>query len=134
MPAAFFAVFKYNGQHQFTLDKEGHCAIVPAFVLLRFLTIHKLQQPANSFSFGGIHGLYHGIGVGVVEIYYKAVAAFQFFTERRTVAGQENERTQKQQEYNFHVPKIKNLLLAGFLKVNAQLAIKREAMVSGLNV
>lgn len=134
MPAAFFAVFKYDRQHQFTLDKKSHRTIITAFVLLRFLTVHKLQQPADRLSFGGIHGLYHGIGVGVVEIYYKAVAAFQFFTERRTAAGQENERTQKQQEYNFHVPKIKNLLLAGFLKVNAQLAIKREAMVSGLNV
>jgi len=134
MTATFFTVFKYNGQHQFALDKESHRTIVTTFVLLRFLTIYKLQQAADRFSFGGIQGLYQGIGIGVVEIYYKAVAAFQFSTERRTAAGQENERTQKQQEYNFHVPKIINLLLAGFLNVNAQLAIKREAIVSGLNV
>ena len=82
MTAAIFAVFKYNGQDQFALYKESHGAIIPAFVLLRFLTIYKLQQAADRFSFGGIHGLYHGIGIGVVETDHQAVAAFQFFAER----------------------------------------------------
>jgi len=75
MTAAFFAVFEYNGQHQFALDKKSHRTIVTAFVLLRFLAIYKLQQPADRFSFGGIHCLYHGIGVGVVETDHQAVTS-----------------------------------------------------------
>ena len=79
MTAAFFAVFKHNGQNQFALDKESHRTIITAFILLCFLTIYKLQQAANGFLFSRIHCLYNRIGVWVVETDSKAVAPFEFF-------------------------------------------------------
>lgn len=80
MSAAYFAVFEYNRQNEFTLDKEGHGTIIPAFVLLRLFAIYKLKQPTYCLVFRGTHSFDYGIGIRVVEAHNKAVASVQFLT------------------------------------------------------